>query len=172
MFNFKMVNNLSSLLNNQKFKDQTENIKKSIRNEFYKIGKVLVKTSRDMMKEPKSGRTYQVTLGSKGKKLKRIKDHISSAPGEAPAIITGALRDSVDFLVKGSEELHFGVNLEHITPDSGNAQWHNNVASYGKYLELGTVKMEKRPFLVPSMKKNGINLFVRLENDVKKESSP
>jgi len=166
----QQLNSLKRLITKVKFRNAVEELNKGIRAEFYSIGKDLVKQSRDLMKETKTGRLYRVNVGRKGKTLNRLKDHRASAPGEAPAIITGALRDSVDFLVEGNNELHFGVNLEHITPDTGNLQWHHQVANYGKYLELGTSKMAARPFLKPVLKKQGINIFTRIENSVKKIS--
>lgn len=67
-------------------------------------------------------------------------DHQASAPGEPPAVDTGNLRASITGLVddKGVTIRGFvGSNVEYV-----------------RYLELGTEKMTKRPFLIPTILEN------------------
>lgn len=123
-----------------------------VRRALYLAGKDMVKTSRAMMMEPKSGKPILVRMGRTGK-LKNSRLHIQSAPGEAPAIITGTLKKSVDFNVVGTNKIEFGAK------DS---------VSYGGFLEDGTSKMEKRPYLKPSIEKNEKNLYNKLNDSVKK----
>jgi len=73
--------------------------------------------AKALMDEPKHGRVY-------GK-------HIASAPGEAPAVDTGNLKNSI-----GTKGVSHG--------------WAVTVkADYGVYLEFGTVRIAPRPFLKP-----------------------
>lgn len=78
-----------------------------------------------------TGRIY-----SKGKG----KIHIASAPGGIPAIDTGALRSSIQSRVQVR-----GINvLGEVGSDM----------PYSLYLELGTRTMEKRPYLMPMVRKD------------------
>lgn len=125
----------------------TNKTKKGLRYGFYLAGKSLTRESRKLIDSPpKTGRLYWVSIGSKGRKLKNRRLHRASAAGEAPAKITGNLKRSVNFVVHGSNILEFGSDI-----------------NYGKFLELGTVKMAPRPFLIKAIKndaKNTIN-YVR-----------
>jgi len=121
--------------------------KKGIRQAFYFIGKDLNKSSRDSIKEkPKSGRLYRIRRGG------RIFNHRASAPGEAPANLTGALRRSINFTIQGSSFLQFGAS-----------------AAYAGFLEDGTRKIEKRPFLIKSIKDNNRNIIEHFEKQIVKE---
>lgn len=75
------------------------------------------------MEGGKSGRLY----------VRRGVEHQASAPGEAPAIDTGILHDS--FFTQKVDELEaiVGTNVE-----------------YAPHLELGTVNIAPRPFLLPA----------------------
>lgn len=124
--------------------DLRKKTNKGIRYGFYLAGKSLLKESRKLIDSPpKTGRLYWVSIGSKGRKLKNRRLHRASAAGEAPAKITGNLKRSVNFVVHGANELEFGSDI-----------------NYGKFLELGTVKIAPRPFLIKAIKndaKNTIN---------------
>ena len=65
-----------------------QEIKRGIRRGAYLVGKSLVKdTRREMNIKPKTGRTYIVYKGLGGRKLKRPRVHIASAPlKESPAV--------------------------------------------------------------------------------------
>lgn len=83
------------------------------------------------------------TLQGQGR---RYGKHIASRPGEPPAIDTGILRASIMSEVKQhglSIDGRVGPDVEHI---AAKAPIGTNV-EYGLYLELGTSKMEPRPFL-------------------------
>jgi hypothetical protein len=142
---------------------------RAIRQGFYDIGKTLVNDAVNFINEkPKSGRTYLVRIGKGGKLLKNRKKHIASAAGESPAVITGKLRDSVNFLVHGDTRMEFGVDDK-------------KGVKYGKFLEYsdlvsmtgkGSKNIEPRPFISKSYKKNEqqmINIFTNsLEKNLKK----
>lgn len=72
------------------------------------------------MNAPKHGRIYQVSVGRRGRILKKLRAHQASAAGESPAVITGKLRKSVYFKVEGVNQLRIGAD----TP-------------YARILELG-----------------------------------
>jgi HK97 gp10 family phage protein len=122
---------------------------KGIRYGFYLAGKSLVREAKRLINSPpKTGRLYWVYVGSQGRRLKKPRLHQASAAGEAPANITRKLRDGTDFRAHSSNILEFG-----------------NTVKYSKYLELGTVKMAPRPFLIKAIKndaKNTIN-YVRTQ---------
>lgn len=142
---------------------------KAIRSAFYNIGKDLVSSARKYIDEkPKHGRTYKVYLGRGGKRLKRRRDHVASAPGEAPAVVTGALRASVDFVVKGTNELEFGTHA----PESGR---HGQGVGYGKFLEYGNLlsmsgqgskNIAPRPFISRSYQSNKQNILKHFEDAI------
>lgn len=81
------------------------------------------------MNSPKHGRTYGTNLGRAGRVLKRTRLHTASAPGEAPAVITGRLRKSIYYKVEGSNQLRIGANTPYaaILEKGGNAG-HNHAS--------------------------------------------
>ena len=121
------------------------NAKQSIDTAFNKSGATIRKTARNLMlKTPKTGRAYNING----------KIHIASSPLNAPAVLTGKLLNSTEF-VAGSGNLEIGYT-----------------AKYGKYLELGTKKMAKRPALLPAItthiKTIERNLVREFNNELKK----
>jgi len=124
--------------------------KKGIRKGFYFIGRDLVKESRRLInKKPKSGLYYIVNEGLGGKILKHPRLHKASAPGEAPAVITGKLRKSVTFEVKNYNLLIFGSTIE-----------------YGESLENGAGRLRSRPFLYPAILNKNKNSTLFLRNNI------
>jgi hypothetical protein len=125
------------------------NTQKGIRKGFYFIGKDLVKESRRLMRQPKSGKSYLIYVGRGGKRLKKPRIHIASAKGEAPAIITGDLFKSVDFKVHNHDEVVFGAN----TP-------------YAKRLEVR--EGLDRPYLKPAITNEQKNTILYLKRNIVK----
>lgn len=134
---------------------------RGIRQAFYFIGKDLVaEANKLILEKPKHGRLYKI------KRLKRIKLHRASAPGETPANLTGSLRKSIDFDVIGKEELQFGskeifLNRKGMPPG----------VIYGGYLEKGTKKMEPRPYLITSIKNKEAAIQTHFEREIKRSLS-
>lgn len=138
---------------------------RAIRQGFYDVGKVLVKDAVAFINDkPKTGRTYMVRIGKGGKLLKNRRKHIASAAGESPAVITGKLRDSVNFLVHGDTKLEFGVDDKF-------------GVKYGKFLEYsdlismtgkGSKNIEPRPFISKSYKKNEQQIVTIFTNSLEK----
>lgn len=87
----------------------------------------IVTEMRRLMSLPKSGRAYR-----RG----RTSIHIASAPGQAPAVDTGTLTNSIDFQMQGELQAVVSVNAE-----------------YAAYLEYGTRHMAPRPFATPAIDK-------------------
>jgi len=104
--------------------------RRALRQGMYRIGKDLESTlKRDILKKPKSGRTYTYRTAS-GRRRK----HIASAPGETVANRSGNYRRSVGFKV-GHEKIEFGAGAE-----------------YAGFLENGTPRMGARPSLKNTIK--------------------
>lgn len=104
--------------------------RRALRQGMYRIGKDLESTlKRDILKKPKSGRTYTYRTASG-----RRKRHIASASGETVANRSGNYRRSVGFKV-GSDKIEFGAGAE-----------------YAGFLENGTPRMSARPSLKNTIK--------------------
>ena len=90
------------------------------------------KEIKESMSKPKTGRIYNVQkISKKGKKS--LKVHQASAPGEPPAIDTGALVNSIKAERVGTTDARTFTNNEQ-----------------APHLEYGTVKMPARPFMTPA----------------------
>lgn len=97
------------------------------------IGRVLVKSAKAKQLTPKSGEIYIINGVQ----------HQASAPGEAPASVSGKLLESTRYETKG-DELEFGAG--------------DDKTDYAKFLELGTSKMEDRPFIFVTVEENFKNI--------------
>lgn len=139
---------------------------KAIRHAFYDLGKELVKDAVKLINtKPKHGRTYRKSIGIGGRRRAPY-NHVASAPGEAPAVITGELRKSVNFTVHGSNQMQFGVDLT-----KGNAP-------YGMFLEYanmlsmsgwGSMNIAPRPFISESYYRNRRKFPIRFNNEIMAE---
>tara|TARA_R110000796_G_scaffold204914_1_gene320977 strand:- start:82 stop:582 length:501 start_codon:yes stop_codon:yes gene_type:complete len=132
-------------------------ISKGIRKGAYISGKALVAELRSDMNRSKSGKTYKVTTGIGGKVLKKPRLHRASSSSEAPAVISGEFRKSVDFLVRGNRTLEFGSGNEDLAKD------------YARVLELGSDKMAARKPLGRTVKKLENQVKTNLAREVNKQ---
>lgn len=123
MINIKASLNSKNIF--KRMKTLAVDIKRSINISLYGIGQENVRHARELMLERKTGRIY---------KIKGV-EHQAAAPGEAPALLTANLFESVDYVVSGSHQVEFGVRVP-----------------YGLDQELGTEKMSAHPFIVPTAK--------------------
>jgi len=107
------------------------------------IGNDVVEETRSLIKSgDKTGRKYSI----KGKK------HTASAPGEAPANITGKLAKSANYAVRNAQEMSIGES-----------------ESYAVYLETGTKKkIAPRPHLIAAINKKAGDTYNTLEKALEK----
>lgn len=117
--------------------------KKGLRNGLYEIGRENVKLTRKFITaKNKTGRIY--IIGGRR--------HQASAPGESPANLTGQLRRSVNYVVRGSSQMEFGDEI-----------------LYGKFLEQGTSKMLPRPHLIRTVNARGQKNVTVLQRNIDRE---
>ena len=141
-----------------------------IRRAFYKLGKDLKATAkRKILEKNKGGHLYKINLGG------NIIRHRASAPGQAPANLSGALWRSVDVDVHGAYRMEFGYKSgaskrseKTLFLAGGGGQLVGDGVSYGKYLEEGTRKMARRPGLLLSIKENGSQAIEHFETELKR----
>lgn len=114
-----------------------------IRKALYEIGSENVKYTRRLLTSGnRTGRVYRF----------RGRNHRASAPGEAPANRSGRLLRSIDYIVRSHKQMEFGDKV-----------------LYGKFLELGTSKMEPRPHLKTTVDKLARDAQETLNSWVDKE---
>lgn len=80
------------------------------------------------------------------------KKHIASKAGDSPNNMTGALRKTVRYEIKGNV-LEFGAG--------------NRKVNYAKYLELGTGKMDARPNVHKSILQNKHKIELAIKAQIK-----
>lgn len=126
---------------NKVFYKQLKNIcssfKNGIKDANFDIAKDLKATVYKDLDDKKSGRIYVKRL--KG----RLVRHQASAPYEPPANFTGNLKNSIETKESGASQLTFSA---------GDAK-----VNYAGFLERGTSKMIKRPYLIKSIEDNQKN---------------
>jgi HK97 gp10 family phage protein len=117
--------------------------RRGIRAAFFRLGNDLVEEARkSILQGPKTG------------KIRRIKRkrHQASAPGEAPANLTGLLKRSIAYQQRGGDQMIFGARTD-----------------YAPFLELGTRRMAERPYLITSVDKNNRNARDHFEREIESE---
>lgn len=112
-------NVFSSLLQKEKFKDVVQTTTKAVHSRV-----------KEAMREPKTGRVYV--------------NHIASAPGEAPAVDTSLLINSLK---------------EHFDDLTGIAY---SPIDYAVDLEFGTPRIAPRPFYIPAAENEIENFISRI----------
>lgn len=129
----------SSSVNTVKGLEDLKNISQSsVRRSMYTVGDNIKREARRLILEPpKTGRIYRLEL--RGVKVY----HQASAPGEPPANFTGDLRNTVDYRVKGFNQLIIKAGSE-------------NKVFYAGDLEFGTQdgRILPRPYLHPAIRKS------------------
>jgi len=108
--------------------------------------------SDEILRKPKSGRLY-----IRRDRAGRRRRHVASAPGETHANMTGALRRSVDFKVRGSKQLEFGYGIS-----TGIAPVH------APFVEFGTRRMAARPSLQNAIRASRRNIISNFNRSIRK----
>jgi hypothetical protein len=129
----------------------SESSRAGMRHGLFEMGSLFREKLRADMLKPKSGNVYFIRRGKRGRRYR----HVASAPGESPAVISGDLRDSVDFLVHSSSEMEFG---------------YKNSVDYGKYLEDGTKNIKPRPGLNNIITAYQIRALNKLAEEINKRT--
>lgn len=108
-----------------------------LRRGMFKAGHGLIaEANREILKGNKSGVTYL-----RRTKSGRRRRHKASAPGETHANISGTLRKSLSFQLRGTSEIEYGYGVS-----SG-----KDAPDYAKFVEFGTTRMKARPSLKNSL---------------------
>lgn len=142
-------NSRKSVLRVQGLKHLT---KEAVEYGSYVSGRGLVKaTSADILRKPKKGRTYV-----RRDRLGRRRRHVASAPGETHANMTGKLRRSLQFVVRGSRELKFGYGAQR-----------NDAPDYAD-IENGLGKVSPRPSLRNNIKAERRNMINNYEREIRR----
>lgn len=92
------------------------------------------RANHEILHGKKTGRVYVVRLPSG-----RRKRHVSSAPGETHANLTGRLRRSLSWKVHGWQKAEFGYGVA--------VKASNAAPFYAPFVEFGTNRMAPRPSL-------------------------
>ena len=127
---------------------------RSIRHGFFDLGKDLRQTASDnIIKRPKGGRTY--IIRTRGGRRRR---HVASKAGETHANLSGKLRRSLGWKVRGSKGMEFGYGVDQDAPE------------YAPFVEKGTRRMGARPSLqiaIDQTTRNAENYFDRrFDNEI------
>lgn len=126
----------------------SEDTRRGIRRAFYLLGRDLAKAAKQsIIRGPKTGRLYRI----KGRKNR----HRASAPGEAPANLSGNLQKSIDFVVRGSNQMTFGAG--------------NELVDYAGHLELDTKNIEGRQYLIKAIEDNERKAEQHFSSGIKSE---
>lgn len=88
--------------------------------------------NREILRTPKGGRVYVRRI--RGGRRRR---HVASSPGESHANMSGRLRKSLGWIVRGASELEFGYGV-----DVG-----RDAPEYAAPIEFGSRRMKPRPSL-------------------------
>jgi HK97 gp10 family phage protein len=100
-----------------------------------KVDRVLSKTGLNVVSYARKGMRASPATGITYQKSASVR-HTASSVGAFPRIDTGTLANSIK-MVKEKDSVLVGTNK-----------------NYGRFLEFGTINMDARPWLVPSLEAN------------------
>jgi HK97 gp10 family phage protein len=133
-------------------------IRKGIRKGAYITGKQLVADTREKMtRGSRSGKLYKIYRGLGGRRLSSPRIHRASGANEYPGVVSGRLRNSVDFKVRGADRLEFGAG--------------DNTVQYAKFLETGTSKIAPRKYLKQTINRLQSQTKTNLSRELNKSIS-
>jgi len=126
--------------------------RRGLRQGMFRAGQTLrAEASRAILNDPKTGIVY-----IRRDRAGRRRRHQSSAAGETHANLTGTLRRSLSFQLRGSSEIEFGYGVS-----SG-----RSAPDYAGFVEFGTTKMRARPSLLNTLNSQRGNLTQHFENEI------
>jgi HK97 gp10 family phage protein len=129
--------------------------RKGLRRGMFKAGQALIsEASREILKGTKTGIVY-----IRRDRAGRRRRHLSSAPGETHANLSGMLRRSLSYQLHGATEIEFGYGVS-----SG-----KSAPDYAGWVEFGTTKMRARPSLGNALRSQQGNLTEHFERGILKE---
>ncbi len=127
--------------------------RQGLRRGMFRAGQGLItEANRAILKDLKTGIVY-----IRRDRAGRRRRHISSAPGETHANLSGTLRRSLSYQLHGTTEIEFGYGVS-----SG-----KTAPDYAKFVEFGTTKMKVRPTLRHALSSQRKNLIQHFENGIK-----
>ena len=134
--------------------DIPELTRKGLRQGMFKVGHSLISVAnREILKGDKTGIVY-----IRRDKAGRRRRHQSSAAGQTHANLTGTLRRSLSFQLRGSSEIEFGYGVS-----SG-----KEAPEYASFVEFGTTKMKARPSLLNALNSEQKNMTQYFEGGILK----
>ncbi len=126
--------------------------KRGLRQGMFKSGQTLIgSANQEILKGSKTGRVY-----IRRDKTGRRRRHQTSAPGETHANLTGTLRKSLSFQLRGSSEIEFGYGVS-----SG-----KSAPEYARFVEFGTTRMKARPSLKNALNAEQGNITQHFEREI------
>lgn len=147
---------MSSTFDPEKVKAMTM---KFVANGILDIQLVASKRIRAALSKPGTGRLYRISRGrANGRNLRARGWHRASAPGQAPAVNTGRLRQSWAIGMVSADQ-KFGIGKKKstqglavltgdVTADSVSFTYGSNLR-YARVLEYGSRRMRSRPYVRP-----------------------
>ncbi len=120
---------------------------RSTRKSLFRIGDEFnEELNRQVLKKPRSGRTYVRKIGEGGRRR-----HVASRAGESPANRTGRYRKGRGYNIRGNQQLEWGIRD----------------VPYSKFLESGTRNMAPRPGVQNTYKAKQNQIPSIIESDLK-----
>ncbi len=111
-----------------------QHFKSGVHEAYIVIGEYLKRTNEKDFRDRKSGRLYRIRV--RGEMI----NHRASAPGEAPARLTGALEKTIKTKTSGFTQMDYSAGGGRV--------------NYAGFLEDGTRKMAARPYMIKSIREN------------------
>ncbi len=150
---------------NVNFEEFAKKVHNNLKNRLIAIGMAMVRDIKMSMRgygQYSRLDTWQLVKGSLRQRGRNRKYHYPSPPGSSPAVDTGRLRASISInwvdsgIGRGKVDRpaleNDGVGMPESEKNKIKVVVGTNV-EYGAYLELGTSKMEPRPYLRPVLEK-------------------
>lgn len=117
---------------------------RAIRQTWFRLGKDLRhEANKEILRTPKSGKVYMIK-GPRG-----VRRHVASKPGETHANLTGKLRKSLSWKVRGTTQMSFGYGF---SVAAG-----KEAPEYDFIIEFGDAKIKARPSLLNAIRKTNRN---------------